>query len=231
MKGKLIVIESGTDSSGKATQTKKLYERLEKEAYIIKKVEYPNYESDSSALIKMYLNGEFGDDPSEVNPYASSSFYAVDRYASYKKNWKNFYSDGGIILADRYTTSNMIHQASKIEDRQQREEYLAWLREFEFEKIELPVPDMVVFLNMPPEVSIRLMANRANKFTGGQAKDIHEKNREYLKKTYENAYELAKKYNWTIIECTEYNRLKTIDEIHNEIYEKVKKVLESDKKK
>ncbi len=226
MKGKLIVIESGTDSSGKATQTKKLYERLKKEAYIIKKVEYPNYESDSSALIKMYLKGEFGEDPSEVNPYAASSFYAVDRYASYKKVWKNFHSDGGIILADRYTTSNMIHQASKINDAKEKEDYLKWLLDFEFERIQLPRPDLVIFLNMPPEVSMRLMANRKNKFTGEQAKDIHEKNKEYLERTYENAYALAKNYNWKIIDCTEQNRLKTIDEINNEIYIAVKELLD-----
>ncbi len=225
MKGKLIVIESGTDSSGKATQTKKLCERLESEAYIIKKVEYPNYESDSSALIKMYLSGEFGENPEDVNAYAASTFYAVDRYASYQKYWKEFYVSGGVIIADRYTTSNMIHQGSKIEDKPEKYDYLEWLQEFEFEKIGLPRPDMVIFLNMPPNVSMRLMANRNNKFTGEEQKDIHEKNKSYLEKTYENGYELAKKYNWEIIDCVEYNRVKTIDEIHNEIYEKVKKLL------
>lgn len=225
MEGKLIVIESGTDSSGKATQTKKIYERLKEDGYNIKKVEYPNYQSESSALIKMYLKGEFGNKADEVNPYAASTFYAVDRYASYKKEWEEFYKNGGIILADRYTTSNMIHQASKIDNFTEKEEYLKWLYELEFEKIKLPEPDIVLFLNMPPKISMKLMENRDNKFTGEKEKDIHEKDREYLEKTYKNAYELARKYNWIIIDCIENDKLKSIDEIHNEIYKILEKIL------
>ncbi len=133
-RGKLIVIE-GSDGSGKATQTKKLYDKLVKENKNVKKVEFPNYESESSALIKMYLNGEFGKEPDSVNPYVSSTFYAVDRFASYKKDWEEFYLKGGIIIADRYTTSNMIHQAAKIKDVQAKDNFLNWLWDFEFKNL------------------------------------------------------------------------------------------------
>ena len=126
MQGKLFIIE-GLDGSGKETQTKKLYERLKEEGYMIKKVEYPNYKSDSSALVKMYLNGDFGKSADDVNAYISSTFFAVDRYASYKTEWQEFYQSGGIILADRYTSSNMIHQASKMENKKERQQFLNWL--------------------------------------------------------------------------------------------------------
>ncbi|WP_025434571.1 dTMP kinase [Peptoclostridium acidaminophilum] len=218
MKGKLFVIESGTDSSGKATQTLRLFERLLAEGFNVRKVEYPDYESDSSALIKMYLKGEFGDRPEDVNCYAASAFYAVDRYASFQKNWREFYEAGGIVIADRYTTSNMVHQASKIEDEAEKEEYLEWLVDFEFEKFRLPEPDEVIFLDMPPSVSIELMRERNNKFTGESEKDIHEKSCDYLVKTYENARQIASKYGWKSVDCVREGNLRTIDEIHDEIY-------------
>jgi dTMP kinase len=225
MKGKLIIIEAGSDASGKATQTKKLFCRMKDERYNIKKVEYPNYKSSSSALVKMYLNGEFGYKPEDVNAYAASTFYAVDRYASYMKEWKRYYENGGIVLADRYTTSNMVHQASKIEDELERNEYLDWLWDLEFVKLGLPVPDMVIFLDVPPVISNDLMSNRNNKITGGSKKDIHESDREYLRKTYVNACRIAEKYNWKRIECTEGSFLKSIEDIHNAIYEYVVKNL------
>src|SRR3712207_976331 len=175
-KGKLIVLEA-CDGSGKATQTKKLYDRLLLEHKNVLKVEYPDYNSNSSALIKMYLNGEFGDKPDDVNAYAASTFYAVDRYASFKKNWKDFYDKGGIILADRYTTSNMVHQAAKIHDEEEKNKFLTWLWELEFKLMGLPVPDAVIFLDVPPEYGKKLMLNRKNKFTGKDDKDIHEKDR------------------------------------------------------
>lgn len=225
MKGKLIIIESGSDSSGKATQTKKLYERLIDEEYKIKKVEYPNYKSQSSALIKMYLSGEFGTNPNDVNPYVASTFYAVDRYASYKTEWEKFYNEGGIILADRYTTSNMVHQAAKIDCLDEKNKYLDWLWNFEFEKYKLPVPDCVIFLDMPPEQSRRLMADRKNKFSGGSEKDIHERNQEYLISSYNNAVSIADKYSWHKVQCTNGEILRSIDDIHNEIYNIVKRVV------
>lgn len=222
MKGKLIVIE-GTDSSGKETQTKRVVERLISEGYNIKKVEYPNYASESSALVKMYLNGEFGDKATDINPYAASTFYAVDRFASFKKEWEEFYMNGGIIIADRYTTSNMIHQASKIDDKESKEEYLDWLYDLEFTKMGLPIPDMVLFLNMPPEMSRKLMEQRKNKISGEQEKDIHEKDTEYLIKSYNNACFISDKYNWKKVDCVADGGLRTIEEIGEEVYINIKK--------
>ncbi len=225
MKGKLIIIEAGTDGSGKATQTKKLFSRLKAEKHNIRKVEYPNYKSNSSALVKMYLNGEFGYKPDDVNAYAASTFYAVDRYASYVKEWKRFYENGGIVLADRYTTSNMVHQASKIQDEMERNKYLDWLWDLEFVKLGLPVPDMVIFMDVPPVITNNLMLNRNNKITGGSKKDIHENDTEYLSKTYLNACRIADKYKWSRIDCIANNCLRNIDDIHNEIYDNVLKNL------
>ena len=225
MKGKLIIIEAGSDASGKATQAKKLFSRMKGEKYNIRKVEYPNYKSNSSALVKMYLNGEFGYRPEDVNAYAASTFFSVDRYASYMKEWKRYYENGGIVLADRYTTSNMVHQASKIDDDMERNEYLDWLWDLEFIKLGLPVPDMVIFLDVPPVISNSLMSNRNNKITGGSKKDIHESDREYLRKTYLNACRIAERYNWKRIECIEGSFLRSIEDIHNEIYDYVVKNL------
>ncbi|KUO70541.1 MAG: thymidylate kinase [Clostridia bacterium BRH_c25] len=225
MKGKLIIIEAGSDASGKATQTKRLFTRMKGDKYNIRKVEYPNYKSNSSALVKMYLNGEFGYRPDDVNAYAASTFYAVDRYASYMKEWKRYYENGGIVLADRYTTSNMVHQASKLDDEAERNEYLDWLWDLEFVKLGLPVPDMVIFLDVPPLISNNLMSNRNNKITGGSKKDIHENDREYLRKTYLNACRIAEKYEWKRIECIANNFLRNIDDIHDEIYDYVVKNL------
>lgn len=222
--GKLIVIE-GTDSSGKQTQTEKLYERLEKEYDKIKKISFPNYDSPACEPVKMYLAGEFGTDAQKVNPYPASTMYAIDRYASYKKDWEEFYKENGIILTDRYVTSNMIHQASKISDKEEKEVYLNWLEDLEYNKISIPRPDLTIFLNMPPEMANKLMEARKNKITGEDKKDIHEKNKEYLRKSHENACEIAKKYNWIEIKCVDGERLKTINEINDEIYEEVKKIL------
>lgn len=216
--GKVIVIEA-CDASGKATQTKKLFERLVEEEYNVRKVEFPNYESKSSALVKMYLNGEFGGSPEDVNPYVASTFYAVDRFASYKKEWEKFYKEGGIIIADRYTTANMVHQASKIEDQDEKEKFLDWLWDFEFVKFGLPVPNCVIFLDMPPKFSQKLMEERKNKFTGGQQKDIHEKDSKYLTESYINSCGVAKKYNWKKINCVKEDIIKSIDEIQKEIYD------------
>ena len=173
MSGKLIIIESGSDASGKATQTRKLYERLLTDGYNIKKVEYPNYKSESSSLVKMYLRGDFGSKASDVDPYVSSTFFAADRYASYKTEWEDFYKNDGIILSDRYTTSNMVHQASKM-DESNRDKYLDWLFDYEFNLYKIPKPDCVIFLDVPIEFSKKLMENRKNKFTGEDKKDIHE---------------------------------------------------------
>jgi dTMP kinase len=219
-RGKVIVIE-GSDGSGKATQTKKLFDRLAEDGFSIRKVEYPNYGSDSSALVKMYLGGEFGSRPDDVNPYAASSFYAVDRYASYKKEWEEFYFAGGIVLADRYTTANMVHQASKIDDSALRESFLDWLWDYEFVKLGLPVPDCVIFLDVDPSCSRRLMENRSNKINGEQDKDIHEKDPVFLQKSHASACLVAEKYGWIRVSCLDSGELREIDDIHEEIYSRV----------
>lgn len=220
MKGKLIIIEA-SDGSGKATQTEKLFQRLLLEKFKVKKIEFPNYASQSSALVKMYLNGEFGTDPDTISPYIASSFYAVDRYASFKKEWEAFYRDGGIILADRYTTSNMVHQAAKINGDSERHRFIEWLYDFEYNIFGLPVPDYVVFLDMPPEFSLELISKRASK-TIDVRQDIHEADHQYLTKSYNNANRIASKYSWHKVKCISNSTLKTIDEIHEEVYKLVK---------
>jgi dTMP kinase len=222
--GKLIVIE-GTDSSGKETQTKKLYERLANEVEKVRKISFPNYESPACEPVKMYLAGAFGDNALNVNPYPVSTMFAIDRYASYKMDWESFYNAGGIIVTDRYTTSNMVHQASKIENIDEKSKYLGWLEDLEYNKMGIPKPDLVIFLNMPTEMAVKLMEARKNKITGEEKKDIHEKDTSYLKKSYNNACDIAKKYNWQEIKCVENKRLKTIEEIGEEIYTLVKEIL------
>ena len=147
MKGKLIVIE-GVDGSGKQTQSEELYQRLKNNGKKIMKISFPDYEAESSALVKMYLRGDFGDNPEEISPYVASSFFAVDRYASFQTKWKEFYQAGGIVIADRYTTSNMVHQASKIADPKERDKFLDWLYDLEFMLYKIPVPDLVFFLDV-----------------------------------------------------------------------------------
>jgi len=224
LKGKLVIIE-GVDSSGKATHAEKLYERLLKENERVKKVEFPNYNSDSSALVKMYLNGEFGDKPEDVNPYAASVFFAIDRFASYKTLWKGFYDGGGIIISDRYTMSNMIHQAAKIKDLDEKKAFLDWLWDLEFIKLGIPVPDCVIFLDMPPEHALSLMENRKNKITGLSQKDIHENNIEYLRDSYKNACDIAKVYNWNYVCCVKDGKIRSIDDINDEIYSIVRQAI------
>lgn len=170
-KGKLIVLE-GLDGSGKATQAKLLAAHLKEQGFSVREITFPNYESDSSALVKMYLAGQFGQHPDDVNAYAASSFYAVDRYASYKKDWGSFYENGGIVIADRYTTSNAVHQCSKLPP-EQWESFLGWLFDFEFHLLGLPAPDEVIYLQVDPAVSQKLMTGR---YHGDESrKDVHER--------------------------------------------------------
>lgn len=218
--GKLFVID-GTDGSGKQTQFTKLQERLTSEGIDYKTVSFPNYDSPSSSLVKMYLSGEFGKNAKEVSPYIASSFYAADRYATFQIGYKKYYEDGGIILADRYTTANMVHQAGKIEDKEERKKFLDWLWDFEFNLYGLPKPTEVFFLNMPVETAIDLMKGRENKFTGQAQKDIHERDTQHLKDAHSAACDVAKKYGWYEIHCVENEKLRTIDDIHEEIYKEI----------
>lgn len=222
--GKLFVID-GTDGSGKQTQLKKLEERLDKEGIDYKKVSFPNYDSPSSALVKMYLSGEFGAHAKDVSPYIASTFFAADRYATYKKDLEEYYKNGGIILADRYTTANMVHQAGKIADKQEREKFLDWLWDYEFNLYGLPVPTKSFFLNMPPDYAEELMKNRENKFTHEAKKDIHESDKSHLIDAYNAACDLVDKYNWYEVKCVKENKIRTIDDIHEEIYNEIKKYI------
>lgn len=219
-KGQLIVIESGSDGSGKKTQANLLVERLIAEGKNVRKIDFPRYEEESSSLIRMYLRGEFGMNADSVDPYTASTFYAVDRFASYKTDWSEFYLSGGIVVADRYTTSNMVHQTSKIPKAEQ-DKYLNWLMDLEFKHMAIPQPDLVILLDVPVNVTSKWMEGRESKMDGSQTKDIHENDLDYLKRSYDTAIELAKKFEWHRLICVDKDSIRSIDSIHDEIYQKV----------
>ena len=221
MRGKLIVLE-GLDGSGKSTQLQQLGIYLEEQGSDVRKIKLPDYDDPSSSLVRMYLAGEFGSDPQSVNAYTASAFYAVDRAANYLRKWKSDYMGGKIILADRYTTSNAYHQLQKL-PQEQWDAYLAWLEDFEYGKIGLPKPDCVVYLDMPIEVSQKLMTRR---YAGDeQKKDIHEANVAYLKSCRTAALYAADKLGWHVIACAEKDEAKPIDVIAAEIRDIVSKEL------
>lgn len=222
--GKLIIIE-GSDGSGKQTQSELLYKKLFNKIKKVMKINFPNYESESSALVKMYLNGEFGNKPNDVNAYTSSLFFAVDRFASFKKIFEKPYNDGYVIISDRYTTSNMVHQASKIENANEKKEFLEWLEDIEYNKIGLPRPDKVIYLNVPYDYSEKLMINRLNKIDGKNNKDIHESNLTYLKKCNESSLNIAIEKKWIIIECVKDGKMREIEDINEEILAKLEGIL------
>ena len=210
---KLIIIE-GLDGCGKSTQTKLLEEYFTSKGINYKKIKLPDYDSPSSTLVNMYLAGDFGKNANDVNAYAASAFYAVDRFASYKLNWGKDYENGTLILADRYATSNAIYQMEKISE-DKWDEYLEWSADFEYNKIGIPKPDLVLFLDMPVEVSQRLMTERYNGDEG--KKDVHEANVEFLNKCRKSALYTAKKQGWRVIPCSDGVNPLSIDEIHKKI--------------
>ncbi len=222
--GRLIVID-GVDASGKETQTRLLYEKLKASGRSVKMISFPAYDNPSSTLVRMYLNGDFGKNPEDVNAYAASSFFAADRYATYKQDWGRDYKGGTVILADRYVSSNMIHQASKINDEAEKNEFMEWLDDFEYNRYGLPRPDITLFLDMPVEWGKKLMKERANKIDGGAQKDIHERNDEYLLKSYDTAVNAAKKYGWKRISCVDEKGIRSVEDIHNEILTEVSGIL------
>lgn len=215
--GTLFAIE-GVDGSGKQTQTDILYKRLSDEGKRVTKVSFPDYESEASYAVRKYLAGEFGKNAGDVNAKAASTFFALDRYASYKLNWEKLYRDGEIIIADRYVTSNMIHQASKIDNNAEKDEFLAWLNELEYGIYGLPLPNKVIFLDVEPEVAKKITEGRKNKATGGAAQDIHEADRAYIRKSYENAKYVAKKFGWHTVKCAPDGKMRSIEDIADEIY-------------
>lgn len=222
MKGKLIVFE-GTDGSGKSTQYARLCQRLEQEGKSFQRLVFPQYDKPSSALLRMYLNGEFGSHPEDVNAYAASAFYAVDRYASLKQVWGEYYQQGGLILSDRYTTSNAVHQASKVPESQ-RPAFFDWLADFEYGKLGLPEPDLVIYLDMPTERAVENLRRRESD-TNTKA-DIHEVDTAYLSMCHETAGQAADHYGWRRVACVDtQGNLRTIEDLHEEIWSMISEVL------
>lgn len=220
--GKLIVIE-GTDGSGKSTQFRLLTDRLESEQMKFQKLVFPQYSEPSSALIRMYLGGEFGKSPSDVNAYAASAFYSVDRYASYRKVWGKWYEEGGLVVSDRYTTSNAVHQASK-EPEDKREDFLNWLYDFEYDKLGLPRPDLVIYLDVPTDFTEKMLRHRESE-TNTHA-DIHEQDMQYLATCRRMGRAAAEHYGWTVIRCVRDGAMRSMEDIHEEIYRHVAACLE-----
>lgn len=221
MNGKLIVIE-GLDGSGKATQARALAEALQAQGRDVMQITFPDYASDSSALVKMYLGGQFGSHPDDVNAYAASAFYSVDRFASYKMKWGEFYRKGGIVIADRYTTSNAVHQCSKL-PQDQWDAFLDWLFDFEYNKIGIPAPDSVIYLEVDPAVSQALMTGR---YQGDEAKkDIHEKDTEYLARSQQAARHCAATLGWVTVACCHAGEMRTIQQIHEDVLRATKEIL------
>jgi len=223
--GRLIIIEGG-DGSGKATQSAMLVDRLRAEGIPALRITFPDYDSPSSALIKMYLGGEFGDSPEAVNAYAASTFYTVDRFASFTKGWKADYEGGAVIVADRYTTSNMVHQGAKLESLEARRAYYAWLQHFEYTLFGLPRPDEVIFLDVPPTVSRQWMRDRLSKMDGSGEKDIHERDAVHLDKAYATAVELCALEQWVRVQAVEDGVLLDVEQIHQRVWTAVKGLLE-----
>ncbi|NLB35753.1 MAG: deoxynucleoside kinase [Clostridiales bacterium] len=217
MSGKLIVIE-GLDGSGKSTQIELLMRRLESNGIKIRQIKLPDYDSPSSSLVKMYLAGSFGDKPGDVNAYAASSFYAVDRYANFKNKWAEDYYDGKCILSDRYATSNAYHQSIKLPE-EKWVEYLNWLEDFEYNKIGIPRPDIVFYLDMPIEISQRLLSRRTRELKVD--KDIHEADTDYLKKCRKAALFSCEHYGWKLIPCSNNGEPLSVREINDSLFSMV----------
>ena len=217
-KGKLIVFE-GTDGSGKATQSQLLLERLQREGVGCRKLDFPRYGQPSAAPIELYLSGAFGTHPGDVNAYAASTFFAVDRYASYKQDWGGYYEQGGILIADRYTTSNAVHQASKLPEGE-RQAFLAWLFDFEYRLLGLPEPTRVFYLDVPTELTERMMRRR--EALNHTSADIHEQDEDYLRACRAAAARTIDECGWTRIDCSCEGRMRSVADIHEELYRLVK---------
>ncbi|MBQ7351415.1 MAG: deoxynucleoside kinase [Clostridia bacterium] len=219
-----IVVITGTDGCGKQTQTKCLMDRLAIEGIDAMAGTFPKYDSPSSAPVKMYLGGEFGD-ANSLDAYQASTLYAVDRLCTYNKDMKEYYENGGIIVLDRYVESNMLHQAGKIRDRAEVDKYLEWLEDFEYGKLKLPKPDKVIFLDVPIEVSLKLKENRAYK--AETKKDVQEDDVEHLINAYNSGKYVSEKYGWTTISCVEDGQLLSIETIAEKVWNSVKEDLKN----
>ena len=221
MKGKLIVFE-GTDGSGKATQSRLLCEHLRRENIPYKNITFPRYGKPSAAMVQEYLDGKLGRHPGDVNAYAASLMFSMDRYASYKQDWGSYYEQGGLLIADRYTTSNAVHQTSKLPPEQQRP-FVDWLFDFEYQKLGLPAPDRVLYLDLPTELSEQMMRRR-EEATHTHA-DIHEQDEAYLRSCRESAARVVDWCGWQRIRCDRDGRIRSIQDIHQEVLERVADLL------
>lgn len=208
---KLIVLE-GLDGTGKSTQAQLLKQNLTALGKKVYNISFPDYESKSSELVKMYLNGEFGQDANSVNPYAASTFFAIDRYASYQLKWKQAYLSEDFIIADRYTTSNIIHQMSKLSQNEWNG-FVQWLYEFEYNKLKLPKPSLIIYLDLKLEISKKLLEERKKEAIF----DLHESNIEYLKSCKNIATYVVEHFGWKTVRCFKQNTLKTKSEIAQEV--------------
>lgn len=228
LKGKIIVIE-GTDGSGKQTQTKLLKERLNKEGYDVYTTSFPNYESDSSAAVKMYLTGEITTNANEVSPKAAAAFYAIDRYITYKKEFEKIYNDKKhVIIFDRYVASNIIHQGAKIinqgENSDALSHFITWLFNFEHNDLKIPKVDITIYLNVPIDVTMKLKSKRPNKITNQVKQDIHESNIDHLLNASKAGLMAAEMLGWNVISCTENGIMRSIEDIHRDIYNTITKI-------
>ncbi len=221
MKKRLIAID-GLDASGKMTQTEMLKDLLEEKGIPYRYLSFPTYDADFSAHVNMYLQGRFGDDPEAVNPFAASSFFGADRYCSFMLDWKKDYDNGAIILANRYTSANAVHQLSKL-DESEFDSFLDWLMDYEYKKLGIPSPDAVVYLCVPPEVSQKMIQHRCDE-TGAQ-KDIHENNKKHLENSYKAALYSAEKLGWIKIDCAENEKMRSREDIQKEIVENLKGII------
>ena len=213
-KGKLIVLE-GIDGSGKSSQYRRICERMEKDGIDYNHIVFPRYDKESSALIRMYLSGQFGTHPDDVNAYTASTFYAVDRFASFRDDWGKTYENGGLIISDRYTTSNAVHQGSKLSD-EELPAYFQWLSDLEYGKMGLPKPDLVIYLDVDLETSLARMKRRQEK--SSTTADIHEKDVDYLRRCLHTADMAAEYYGWTRIPFMKDGAERDVDEKNDEIY-------------
>lgn len=220
-RGKLIVFE-GTDGSGKATQSRMLCEKLKREGIPYKKIDFPRYGKASAAPVEEYLNGALGKKPGDVSGYAASVLFAVDRFASYKQDWGEFYEAGGLVIADRYTTSNAVHQASKLPEGE-RQEFLDWLYDLEYRIMGLPKPSLVLYLDMPTEITERMMRKRESD-TNTHA-DIHEQDEAYLMACRASARKIAEQSGWLRIDCADGDAPRTVEDIHAQVCEIVRNLL------
>lgn len=222
MSGRIIVLE-GIDGSGKSSQYRRICSRLDADGIEYRRLVFPRYDKPSGAMAKAYLNGEFGSRPGDVNAYAASTFYAVDRYASFKDDWGEYYNNGGLIFSDRYTTSNAIHQGSKVES-DRLEEYFAWLADFEYNKIGLPSPDMVIYLDVTMDIAMRRMRKRES--DTNTSADIQESDIDYLKNCFSIASRACSYYGWKSVDCLDSKgNERDIEEKNNEIYAIIKEFI------